>query len=265
MSQIEVGVAVSERMNLRTLDLRKLNSATKYPSILTYHALGEKGRLREDLQVSFAGTEVIVTEKLDGTNTRIVVLDDGSYVIGSREELLHARGDIVHNPAMGIVAAVRAIADRVADALAGRGHAVTFYGEVYGGKTTGSKAYGTSVGFRLFDVVKTSERELAAVLEKSPEDIAHLRDGGGQAFVSESELAEHAKLAGIEITPRITSSAPPASVRDVHAWLKSALPSDTLAPLDGDRKGRPEGVVLRTADRRAIAKIRFDDYERTLR
>jgi hypothetical protein len=221
-------------VELRTTDLRKLNSATKYPSIPTFHVLGDRGRLREEVQVSFGDAGVVVTEKLDGTNTRIIVLDDRSYLIGSREELLHARGDIVFNPAQGIVAAVRVIADRVADTLAGSCRVVTFYGEVYGGKTSGSKAYGTGVGFRLFDVVSTSTRE-------------------------------HAALAGIDVTPRLEAKSPPTALRETHAWLQAALPGETFAPLDGDRKGRPEGVVVRTRDRGAIAKLRFEDYERTLR
>jgi hypothetical protein len=224
-------------MNLRTTDLRKLNSATEYPSIPTYHVLGDKGRLREEVQVSFANEEVLVTEKLDGTNTRIVVLDDRSYVIGSREELLHARGDIVFNPAMGIVAAVRAIA--VADAFAGSG--------------------------RVVDVVSVMVDELVERLSLTAEEIAHRRDGGDQKFIDERELAEHAAIAGVEITPRIDAAALPTDLHGTHAWLKSVLPGETLAPLDADRKGRPEGVVVRTRDRRAIAKLRFDDYERTLR
>lgn len=253
-------------MELRTTDLRKLNSATKYPSIPTFHALGDRGRLRQEVQVSFARNDVVVTEKLDGTNTRIVVLEDGSYLIGSREELLHARGDIVFNPALGIVAAVRAIADRVADALAGSGRLVTFYGEVYGGKTTGSRTYGTSVGFRLFDVVSAPLREMAERLALSAEDLAHWRDGGGQSFVDERGLAEHAALAGVELTPRLeAATAPPTELRETHAWLEAALPGGTRAPLEGERKGRPEGVVVRTRDRRVIAKLRFEDYERTLR
>jgi len=51
------------------VDLAKLNSLTKYPSILTYHALGDKGILQETVQVPFDG-RVIGTEKVDGTNRR---------------------------------------------------------------------------------------------------------------------------------------------------------------------------------------------------
>jgi len=41
-------------MNIRSVNLRKLNSLTKYPSIPTYHKLGEKGILTEEVQVDFA-------------------------------------------------------------------------------------------------------------------------------------------------------------------------------------------------------------------
>ncbi len=74
--------------SLRSCDLNKLNSMTKYPSIPTYHALGDKGALLEQT-VSFDG-EIILTEKIDGTNSRIVLLPDGNFVLGSREELLFA-------------------------------------------------------------------------------------------------------------------------------------------------------------------------------
>ena len=55
-------------MNLKDMDLRKLNSITKYPSIPTYHKIGEKGVL-EDEVVSFGSDKIILTEKVDGTNT----------------------------------------------------------------------------------------------------------------------------------------------------------------------------------------------------
>ncbi len=210
-------------------------------------------------------TELVVTEKLDGTNARIVCFSDGSFVIGSRAELLHARGDVVHNPAMGIVDAVRAIAVRFADANAGKGTVVTLYGEVFGGKTTGSKAYGTSVGFRLFDAISTSEASFEARLGDSPEALAYWRDGGGQAFVDEAALAVHATTAGVELAPRLAAEALPTAIEATHRWLQAVLPGATHAPLEGERKGKPEGAVVRTRDRSAIAKLRFEDYERTLR
>src|SRR6188768_1972097 len=85
----------------RTVDLRNpellaaLNTATKYPSIPTYHKFGEKGRLTEELNVIFKGA-VIGTEKIDGTNTRIILPPGNDYIIGSREELLFSGGDLLY-------------------------------------------------------------------------------------------------------------------------------------------------------------------------
>ncbi|MBW4637687.1 MAG: hypothetical protein KME05_05520 [Gloeocapsa sp. UFS-A4-WI-NPMV-4B04] len=53
---------------------------TKYPSIPTYHPLGNKGVLLEEA-VSFEG-EVVLTEKIDATNSRIILLPNGNFVLG---------------------------------------------------------------------------------------------------------------------------------------------------------------------------------------
>lgn len=70
---------------------------TKYPSILTYHKLGEKGKLLDEVQVPF-DQPAILAEKIDGVNSRIIIFPDGLYIIGSREELLYAKGDLIGNP-----------------------------------------------------------------------------------------------------------------------------------------------------------------------
>lgn len=41
--------------DIRQVDLGKLNSMAKYPSILTYHALGDKGVLQDTVQIPFEG------------------------------------------------------------------------------------------------------------------------------------------------------------------------------------------------------------------
>lgn len=79
--------------DVRAVDLGGLNSLTKYPSIPTYHSLDpSNGNLLDD-RVGFTAP-VIGTEKIDGTNARIISLPDGSYLLGSREELLYAKGDL---------------------------------------------------------------------------------------------------------------------------------------------------------------------------
>lgn len=79
--------------DIRQVDLGKLNSMTKYPSILTYHALGDKGVLQDAVQIPFE-RRIIGTEKVDGTNTRLVFCPDQSVIVGSREDLLWERRDL---------------------------------------------------------------------------------------------------------------------------------------------------------------------------
>src|SRR5690242_15800816 len=122
------------------IDLGSLNSLTKYPSIPTYHTLDPRnGGLRDEV-VPFTGP-VIGTEKVDGTNARLILLPDGSWLLGSREELLHARGDLIANPSQGIVAALKPVVAAlppVTDQIR------TYYVELYGGKVgAAAKQYTT--------------------------------------------------------------------------------------------------------------------------
>jgi hypothetical protein len=246
-------------------ELRKLNSATQYPSILTYHVLGQRGRLTEARTADFrdeARTDVIVTEKIDGTNARIILppRGAGSALVGSRTELLHSVGDIIHNPAQGIVDTVRPWLDSPPD-FDSYDFTVVF-GEVYGGKaSSGSKNYtaNTAVtGFRVFDVAAVP----ASVLGWDIEKIAAWRDGAGQTFMSARALDNVRAENSLDGVPVLAAGPPPVTVADTHAWLTRTI-SRSHAPLDDTGKGRPEGVVVRTADRSQIVKIRFEDYERT--
>ncbi len=246
--------------------LRALNSATQYPSIPTYHVLGERGRLTEERSTVLGGSgDVLVTEKIDGTNARIVLppVGVGAPLIGSRTELLHYLDDVIANPAQGIVEAVRQIAVRIAGAADPDAVTVVF-GEVYGGKASaGSKNYSTAgaVGFRVFDVASVP----VDVLDLGVARIAAWRDGGGQRFAAADALARFTAGHGLDPVPPLPGlAAPPASVVDTEAWLRAAI-DETHAALDGTGRGRPEGVVVRTPDRARIAKIRFEDYERTLK
>ncbi|QDT41886.1 hypothetical protein Pan241w_19660 [Gimesia alba] len=245
----------------RELDLRKLNSATKYPSIPTYHTLGERGALLEDT-VEFDGQDLIATEKVDGTNSRIILMPDGFYLIGSREELLHARGDLIHNPALGIVETLKQTAERIVSAFSTPADVITVvYLETYGGKTTAAAKQYTSkreFGYRVFDVSRVSVEHLDANLEA----IAAWRENAGQTFLNERELSELARTLQMELTPRIPiRETLPITIDETHAWLQSMIPA-TLVSLDAKAGGKPEGLVVRTSDRSRIAKIRFEDYAR---
>lgn len=248
--------------DLHNINLRALNSATKYPSIPTYHGLGQKGALVEEDIVSFADQNVIATEKVDGTNSRVILTPDGSVLIGSREELLHALGDLVHNPALGIVDTLRATAELVSkrDPI---GMITTFYFETFGGKTTAAAKQYTgnrAFGLRLFDVSFVE----VAVLEKDPSTIAEWRDNGGQSFADEGQLEKLSGEISVSLTPRVSVSELTTTIEATFEWLETHLP-ETLVALDEAAGGQPEGLVVRTADRSNIAKIRYADYRRHLK
>ena len=149
-----------------------------------------------------------------------------------------------------------------------------FYGEMYGGSLPEAKRYtGTkAVGFRLFDAVIYKPEELKELLSKSVEDIAAMREHlVYQKFLHEGALQRLAAAYRLDVTPRLTViGSPPETHFGALTGLMSAFPNHTgvLPPTNVALDGTPggaEGIVLRTPDRKFICKIRFEDYERTLR
>ena len=270
-------------LQVRQVNLQILNSITKYPEIKTYHVIGEKGILKEERNVIFQD-DVIATEKVDGTNGRIIVLPDG-YFIGSREELLYASGDLLHNPAEGIVQALRPVAEEIQRRIAVKlsenpmmetDLLVVFYLEVYGGKLPANKKYTNSrkFGARLFDYFCMDKETYAPLFDiNKPEWFDGWRNHNGQPFATEDELKRIAEQCGLDLVPRLPISTPmPVNILDGLMFLKqfgggkSSEGRDffaTRVALDGE-PGKAEGVVVRSSDRKIIAKIRFEDYERTL-
>lgn len=252
-----------------TINLKALNSLTKYPSIPTYHELDPRNGGLLDNPVRFDG-EVILTEKLDGCNARITLLPDGTYLLGSRENLLYASGDLIGDPALGIVDNLRDVANDlppIGSSFDGD-TAMVFYLELYGGKIgSQAKQYSArgTVGWRLFDIATVAG--LAERLEWPAERISGWRDSGGQDFANEATLQADAEMAGLELAPRLTTTygdVLPRTVDGMYELLKAQLPG-TLVALDDSGKGAAEGIVLRSPDRRVIAKARFQDYERALK
>jgi hypothetical protein len=251
--------------DVRTTNLQAINSMTKYPSIPTYHVLDPRNGGLLDESVPFPGP-VIGTEKVDGTNARIVLLPDGGYLLGSREELLYARGDLIGNPSQGIVEALKPLAESL---TAGRDDTIRMlYLELYGGKIgSGAKQYSTrgEVGWRLFDEARIDD--YAELLRWPSERISRWRDDGGQPFVDEERLTETAAAAAVQLTPRLFTVDPaelPTDLEKTRAFLAEHSPRTRVA-LGDATPGNSEGIVLRTADRSTIAKARFQDYDRTLR
>jgi hypothetical protein len=261
--------------------LPSLNSATKYPSIPTYHVLGERGRLTENLSVMFPDEPVWLTEKVNGTNSRVIVFPNGSFIIGSRDELLYASGDFIRNQTLGIVETLlqrwtiidgdRPVTGMVSwERFASPDALVVFFMEVYGrgvGKAAKNYAHNRDiVSFRLFDTVRIPLPTLSDLLDMKPEGVARWRDNSehnGQIFDSFSEL----KATGLPVVPNVAVVSVdelPKNVQDASDFLGAKI-GHTCCPLTVEYSGNAEGLVLRTDDRRVIAKMRFEDYARTLR
>lgn len=248
-------------------NLRQINSATKYPSIPTLHVLEGKGVPSGPLQALWGDDEeLIVTEKLDGTNVRIIMLPGGRWFIGSREELLTFDGDLVANASLGIVDAVRGAAESIAKVFNASAdqEVVTFHVELFGIKSTAAwKNYGNGDPLiRLFDV----SRVPVADVDRPVEQIALWRDNGGQEFANEEALGQWSRFLGLELAPRMGQ----ASARDfkASAWT----PKETWEFLscyrawsedeDSVHVGKSEGLVLRNRTRSKIVKVRFEDYRK---
>ena len=262
------------RFNYTPAMLDSLNSATKYPSIETYHTLGDKGRLSEPA-VDFGDDHVFITEKVDGTNVRLIFDCSGDLFIGSREELLTHSDDVVRNPALGIVEALLPVLNDtwLRPEVKVPEHLFVIYVELFGHRQTPAwKQYGdgSTAMWRMFDACTVPED----VLEWPKDRVAGWRDRGGQAFLNEFQLKQLSVATGISLTPRAKAPSAqlgwlgtdlPKGIAEMQEFMTIELGPHTRMVNSAGVLGRAEGYVIRNTDRTRIAKARFEDYERTLR
>jgi hypothetical protein len=246
--------------------LDRLNSATKYPSILTYHMLDPKnGLLIENSAAEFPADQLVVlTEKVDGACGRIIVLPDGDFFLGSREELLYAANDRIQNPNLGIVPTLLPFAPDMRPQGAG-GFLTVYFLEVYGHGIGGAaRQYTTGIqrGARMFDIAFVP----LDILNLERGRIAAWRDHGGQRFAHETMLRRAELALNVDLTPRLELLGKddlPQDLKGMQEFLREHAPS-TQAALDASAQGSAEGIVLRSEDRSVIVKAMFQDYARTL-
>ena len=254
-------------INLREIDLNKLNSMTKYPSIPTYHTLSPKDGCLEEPVVEFPKSTVYATEKLDGTNSRVILMPDDKFLIGSRKEFLCYGDDIIYNQSLGIVDIMRDTAEKISLKRDVHEYIMVFFFESYG-KGINSKAYSTkSTSHRMFDIAFISEDQFKDMIEWPIEKISAWRENGGQSFFSIDKQRDIAKVIGIETVPdvlEIGADFMPKTLEDALKFLEDNIPS-TQAAIDDSGKGDPEGLVFRSSDRKVIAKARYEDYKKTFK
>lgn len=240
----------------------KINSFTKYPSILTLHTLGERGVLQEKLTTPIETSNMYATEKIDGTNVRIICYGD-EYLIGAREFILHHSDDLYYATDQGIVDGIKSLGINIPKTK----NLTVIYGEFYGGKTSSnSKQYGQDkIGFRVFDIAEYID---LSILELPLPMISSWReketDNGivyGQNFLNRFDMIE--KFPDFEYVPLIGVELSDLSHNSIYNLLKVSLPETTVALSENAMK-KPEGLILRNNDRSHIVKIRYEDYEKTL-
>ena len=269
-------------LNNVVYDKAKINSLTKYPSILTFHKTAQRGGLAPELTEgpSRIGKQLFVTEKVDGSNSRIVFFTDENgkikdFFIGSRENMLYVSGDRCFNEDGHIVENILPIATSIIEKMIHEdisfpsSSIVTFYFEHFGGHNNGWKQYtaGNTYGARLFDI-KAIKYEIAnKILSLPVEQIAGAREADAYGeWYSVGHMIAICGILGIRHVPYINTvngEDIPDTLRGAFDWLKQFDKSAVV--LDEKGIGNSEGVVVRTEDRKYIKKLRFEDYQKTER
>jgi hypothetical protein len=248
----------------------KLNTFTKYPSILTLHNLGDRGVLLDTFTTPIHGEKMFATEKIDGTNVRILIMGD-EHIIGSRDNLLHYKGELFYGMDIGIVDYLKQLFNDDFGMYFSKDFPLcVLYGELYGGRVhPQSKQYGTDkVGFRLFDVVKYSQSDMM-MLDFKREEISRWREREtpeglvyGQNFLPTKQARE--ELAEYDFVPEVPFDLGNMSHETIYTNMLKAIP-ETLVALTDESLKKPEGLVLRNENRTKIVKVRFEDYEKILK
>jgi hypothetical protein len=98
------------------------------------------------------------------------------------------------------------------------------------------------------------------------ERIAQWREQGGQTYLDADQIVKVADEMGFQPVPLLfdlDASRLPTDLEEAHRFLLG-FPS-SHCKLDEGAAGIPEGIVVRSPDRSRIAKLRREDYERTLK
>jgi len=243
----------------------KINALTKYPSILTLHKFGERGRFSNEITTNIDGETLYASEKIDGTNVRIICYGN-DFLVGSRNNILHYSNDFYWDESMGIVDQFY----KMHMPILKTEKLTIIFGELFGGKiTANSKDYGKEAhGYRVFDVAVIDGLD---ILEAPISEISNWRESPlnssindtlryGQGFVDLDTLKSY----NFELVPQIEFELEGYEHQSVLDALERYI-SKTNVALTDNAKGGTEGVILRNHDRTKIVKLRFDDYRRTLK
>lgn len=259
--------------------IQKLNTFTKYLSILTYHGLGQRGSLVENLvdEKTFTNQNVYITEKIDGSNGRIIFTTNNEgkiedFLIGSREDFLYAKGDRIINSSLNMVKNLLPFAEQitaVSDVNTLKpNHIYGFYGEHFGGNCNGYKNYTkrNTLSYRIFDIFEMNIEDAEEILDMEIDRISTWREKGNHPFLPVEKMHEICKTFNLETVPYIKivdGNTIPTDLQKTYEWIQEFKNTNVTLDSDYEGPGNSEGVVIRTADRKNIKKLRFEDYNKT--
>lgn len=247
-------------------DNKSINSLFKYPSILTYHKLDKKGKkaineLNSDINMC---GPFWVTEKIDGSNIRIIITND-EYIIGTREKLVFFsyKENLLSNDIRPLIDYLNSnYIDNISklQSLDLSGKILVIYGELFGSKITNSR-YTDKIlnkyGYMIFDAYMIDIDEIKNILSMDIQKIVYWRDHH-KKWYNNNQLQALSNLSGFKIVPlRNKVDNLPLNKDDTYKWLTNY--KDSMVSLI-DKSSNAEGVVVRNFDRSYIRKIRIEEY-----
>jgi len=250
-------------------ELEKLNSLTKYPSIYRPWSPVQEGKkpyfigdliVADDARDEFSRTSFEVTEKLDGTNVRIIYTNQG-WFIGNRNELLQYSEDVLCWDKDNILETVKPylpdLLSSLEFALQHNGMhrtVVVAFGEVLGDRI-GKRYRGMRRELRTFDWRVCPRPDWPS----APNDIQRWRQTGqGFLRLGYDSVREHAvpHLGGVKGEQLLNP-------REAFNWLVNLGLSDISDKYTREgvviKKVDSEYCVLPACERRVSAYVKKDD------
>jgi hypothetical protein len=192
------------------------------------------------------------------------------WFIGSREEILTAKGDRIYNTSLDVVSNLIDTAHEIEHKILCHPYfsdgVYTIYSELYGGKLPATTQYSTSKEYatRTFDISYLTLDDFNSMMDIPIDKIALWRNNDGQTFLNTNDRILINAILNLDSVPfiqNVRGREIPTDLKETYEFLQSYRTTKAGINRGG---GRAEGIVIRADDRKEIVKLRFEDYERTL-
>ena len=214
-----------------------------------------------------------MTEKIDGSNIRFIIYN-GDYLIGSRKEWIYAKGDrLISNEQ---VMYLKNYVEEVLKSYTFKKNILyCIYGEVHGTGIQSWRNYtlsSQSYGFRIFDIWSMEKKDIENLLisMKSKDEVSNWRENNNQPWWNMNEMTTFiinccglVEYAPFKLLCSIKSI--PTDIEETYEFMRRFQHTDVNLDGTGKQNAKAEGIVIRTYDRSYIAKLRFEDYEKTFK